>query len=65
MSELLSRQKLLFIDTNCSIRDATNKLIDRGFQQVLVVSPTNPERLVGLLTLNEISRQQNALDEVL
>ena len=65
IQDLIKDQKLLAIDTNCPIRDAANKLIARDFQQVPVVSPTHPERMVGILTLNDISRQQNASDEVL
>lgn len=65
IEDLIKEQKLLVIDTNCPIRDAANKLIAKGFQQVPVVSPTHPDRMVGILTLNDISRQQNASDEVL
>jgi hypothetical protein len=50
------------IDPNCSIRDAANHLIARSYQQVPVVSQKTPDKMIGLLTLNDISRQQNASD---
>jgi CIC family chloride channel protein len=65
LSDLIANQKLFVVDTNCSIRDAANHLISRDFQQVPVVSPTNREKIVGILTLNDISRQQNASDETI
>lgn len=65
LAEVIADQDLFTVDTTCSIRDAANHLISRDYQQVPVVSPTNPERMVGILTLNDISRQQNASSEVI
>jgi len=65
MNDLIVDQDLFVIDTSCSIRDAANHLISRDFQQVPVVSPTVPDRMIGILTLNDISRQQNAADDAL
>jgi CIC family chloride channel protein len=65
IAEIISEQNLFVVDTNCSIRDAANHLITRSYQQVPVVSPTNPGKMVGILTLNDISRQQNASDGTL
>ena len=62
LAEIITEQDLFTIDTNCSIRDAANHLIARDFQQVPVVSPMTREKMVGILTLNDISRQQNASD---
>ncbi|MGJ8723130.1 MAG: chloride channel protein [Roseibacillus sp.] len=58
--ELITEQKLLTVTTSTTIRDAAHKMIDHDFQQVPVVSPANPKRLLGWLTLNDIARQQNA-----
>lgn len=65
LANLIAEQKLFVVDTNYSIRDAANHLISRDYQQVPVVSPTNSEKMVGILTLNDISRQQNASDEAI
>jgi len=65
LEDLIKDQKVFVVDPNCPIRDAANQLIARDYQQVPVVSPTNPERMVGILTLNDISRQQNASDQIL
>jgi CIC family chloride channel protein len=59
---LIAEQDLFVIDTRCSIRDAANFLIAKDYQQVPVVSRKNREKMVGILTLNDISRQQNAAD---
>lgn len=65
IAALIAEQDLVTIDPNCPIRDAANRLIRHDFQQVPVVSPTKPDRMIGILTLNDISRQQNASNEAL
>lgn len=65
LAEIIRDQDLFVIETSCSIRDAANHLISRDYQQVPVVSPTNRQKMVGILTLNDISRQQNASDTIL
>ena len=55
-------QQLLTVTGDTSIRDAANRMIARDFQQVPVVSATDPRKLVGWLTLNDIARQQNAVE---
>ena len=60
LSELISDQELLSVLPDTSIRDAANRMIAKNFQQVPVVSVHNSKKLLGLLTLNDIARQQNA-----
>ena len=60
LADLVTDQKLLTVTTSTTIRDAANRMIDADFQQVPVVSPSHPKRLLGWLTLNDIARQQNA-----
>ena len=62
VDELLSDQQLLSVTPDTSIRDAANRMIARDFQQVPVVSATDPRKMLGWLTLNDIARQQNAAE---
>lgn len=60
LGDLLHNQTLLSVATNTTIRDAAHRMIDHDIQQVPVVTPSNPRKLLGWLTLNDIARQQNA-----
>ena len=60
--DIITDQTLFTIDPDCPIRDAANLLITKDYQQVPVVSRKSPDKMLGLLTLNDISRQQNAAD---
>ncbi|WP_018968785.1 chloride channel protein [Rubritalea marina] len=60
LQHLIENQQLLVVQPDTSIRDAANMMIGKNFQQVPVVLATSPEKLLGLLTLNDIARQQNA-----
>ena len=62
VAAVIGEQEILFVTTDTSIRDAANRMIVKDFQQVPVVSQTNPEKLLGWLTLNDIARQQNAAE---
>ncbi|MFC4994936.1 chloride channel protein [Rubritalea tangerina] len=60
IDQVIIDQDLLSVQPDTSIRDAANKMIAHNYQQVPVVSATNSQRLLGLITLNDIARQQNA-----
>ncbi|GHC58750.1 chloride channel protein [Roseibacillus persicicus] len=60
LSTLLTGQKLLSVTPVTTIRDAAHRMIENDYQQVPVVSPADPEKLLGWLTANDIARQQNA-----
>lgn len=62
VKDLIKSQKLLSITPTTTIRDAAFKMIEHDFQQVPVVSPAEPRRLLGWLTANDIARQQNAIE---
>ena len=63
VKERIGDQKLVTVSAHTSIRDAANQMIRNGFQQVPVVNPAQPQKLLGWLSLNDIARQQNALEE--
>ncbi len=62
VAELVAEQQLLTVTGDTSIRDAANRMIARDFQQVPVVSAADSRKLIGWLTLNDIARQQNAVE---
>ena len=62
VQKLVTDQNTLTVSTDTSLRDAANQMIARDFQQVPVVSPTDPKKLLGWLTSNDIARQQNAAE---
>ncbi len=62
VAAIIRNQKLLAVIPECSIHAAANLMIARNLQQVPVVSPLEPKKLLGLLTLNDIARQQNAVE---
>lgn len=64
IGQLIAKQELLSVDAQATICKTANQMIARDIQQVPVTSPVNPKKLVGLLTLNDISRQQNAAEEL-
>ncbi|GAA5494178.1 H(+)/Cl(-) exchange transporter ClcA [Rubritalea halochordaticola] len=57
---LITDQELLTVPPECSIRDAAQLMISKNYQQVPVVSLAQPKKLLGVITLNDIARQQNA-----
>lgn len=59
---IMGQQEVLTVSVDTSIRDAANRMIVRDFQQVPVVSQSDSTKLLGWLTLNDIARQQNAVE---
>ncbi|MGJ8696158.1 MAG: chloride channel protein [Verrucomicrobiaceae bacterium] len=62
IAEIVDEQVLMTFTPDVSIRDAANRLIENDYQQAPVVSAVDPRRLVGVITLNDITRQQNAAE---
>lgn len=62
LAALVASQKVVTVTTATTIRDAARIMIEHDYQQVPVVSPAHPRRLLGWLTSNDIARQQNAIE---
>jgi len=62
VGDIARRRGLLCVFPDTPIGDAARQMVTHGFRQVPVVSPAEPLKLVGWLTLNDIVRQQNATD---
>lgn len=62
LGTLVEGQKLVTVTTTTTIRDAARIMIEHDYQQVPVVSPAHPKRLLGWLTANDIARQQNTIE---
>lgn len=54
---------IIAVNPESSIRDVAQTLVLEDVMQVPVVSAKNRGRVVGLVTLHDIARQQNAIDE--
>jgi CIC family chloride channel protein len=61
--DIIGHQKLITVNPDQSIRDVAKTLVIEDVLQAPVVSPTRPEKLLGLITLHDIARQQNAIEE--
>jgi CIC family chloride channel protein len=58
--DLVQNQAVIFVHPEASIRNASHLMIQNDIQQIPVLSATDKDRLLGILTLNDIARQQNA-----
>ncbi|MCP5543164.1 MAG: chloride channel protein [Akkermansiaceae bacterium] len=60
--EVVEGRELIRVAPETSIHEAARRMIARDLQQVPVVSPAEPAKLLGWLTLNDIARQQNTVE---
>ena len=58
-ASLISRSVDLFIFPETSIKAAAKRMLKDDVRQLPIVTPTKPHRLLGLVTQNDIARQQN------
>lgn len=56
---------LVTLNPECNIRDAARILIKQDVMQAPVVSKTDPTRLIGILTLHDIARAQNSVNDTI
>lgn len=65
MEDLPKKKELVVLNPETSIRDAAQTLVLEDVLQAPVVSPSDPQKVIGILTLHDIARQQNAIDDSL
>lgn len=67
IASILERRERKIVSTtpDSSIRDVANTLILQDVMQAPVVSRTEPTRLIGIITLHDIARAQNAMNDAL
>lgn len=65
LRELPLKRRLVTLQANASIRDAAKTLVIEDVMQAPVVSSTQARKLLGIVTLHDIARQQNAIDEAI
>lgn len=58
--ELVENQNVIYVHPEASIRDASHLMIQNDIQQLPILSTSDKDKLIGILTLNDIARQQNA-----
>lgn len=65
IEELIAQQRLVRIRPETSIRDVAQTLVMEDVLQAPVVSSKDERKLIGIVTLHDIARQQNAIDDSL
>jgi len=65
MRDWVKGQKTVKIHPDDSIRDAANTLVLKDVLQAPVVSRKDTRKLLGIVTLHDIARQQNAIEDSL
>ena len=65
VAEFLAQKNLVSVFPDNSIRDVANTLVMEDVMQVPVVSRKDGSKLLGIVTLHDIARQQNAIDDSL
>ncbi|MBN2068199.1 MAG: chloride channel protein [Opitutales bacterium] len=65
IKEIIRRQKLITVHPEQSIRDVAKILVVEDVMQAPVVNPTRPDRLLGIVTLHDVARQQNAIEDAM
>jgi chloride channel protein, CIC family len=63
VGQLLAEKRLVTVQPETSIREAARILVLGEVEQAPVVSRSDPTRLLGIVTLHDIARQQNAIEE--
>jgi len=63
VARLVEGRKIIAVHPDDSIRDVANTLVIKDVLQAPVVSRKDPAKLLGIVTLHDIARQQNAIEE--
>jgi len=64
-SEIMSDREIISLRPESSIRDVAQILVVEDVMQAPVVSATDPQKILGIVTLHDIARQQNQIDQAL
>ncbi|QQL45096.1 chloride channel protein [Sulfuriroseicoccus oceanibius] len=62
LEELLASQKVISISSEVAIREAARLMVRYDYAQLPILSTTTTGKVLGIITLNDIARQQNAID---
>jgi CIC family chloride channel protein len=65
VGDLIQGQRVVSIQPETSIRDVAHTLVTEDVMQAPVVSSRDAQKLMGIITLHDIARQQNAIDDSL
>lgn len=65
VGDLCNGQQLVSLRPEMSIRDVAQTLVLEDVMQAPVLSGNNPGKLMGIVTLHDIARQQNAIEDVM
>ncbi|GHC05703.1 chloride channel protein [Cerasicoccus arenae] len=65
LTDALAKRHIISVTPDTSIRAAAAKLIKEDVLQVPVVSEKDEQKLIGVLTLHDIARQQNTASEMM
>jgi len=63
VAECMGSRKVVGVFPDNSIRDVANTLVMEDVMQVPIISRKNQKKLLGIVTLHDIARQQNAIDD--
>jgi len=62
LGEILKAQKVISISSEVAIREAARLMVRYDYAQLPILSTTTKGKVLGIITLNDIARQQNAID---
>ncbi|MGA1204805.1 MAG: chloride channel protein [Opitutales bacterium] len=65
VGDLIEGQKLVTLRPETSIRDVAQILVTEDVLQAPVVSSKDEHKVIGIVTLHDIARQQNAIDDTI
>lgn len=62
LADLVESQTVISVSSESPIREAARLMVRHDFQQLPVLSTKTAGKVLGIITLNDIARQQNAFD---
>ncbi|MDP0499963.1 MAG: chloride channel protein [Verrucomicrobiota bacterium JB022] len=65
LTTIMAKREIISVRPETSIRDVAQILVVEDVMQAPVVSATDPQKILGIVTLHDIARQQNQIDQSL